>query len=377
MSRVSLTTWVAISRSALRHNVRVFRRLLSVQTQLMAVVKSNAYGHGLIETSRIVRAAGVRWLGVVSLDEALALRQARVGGRILVLSFFHPDRLAEAIRQNIRLTVYSAAAAHDIDRVAARLGKKATLHVKIDTGTTRLGIMPHRAVADIKKIAALRHCRLEGIFTHFADAENPNQRMTNKQQNVFESILAMLKDVGIHIPVAHLACSAAAILNPRTHADLARIGISLYGLWSVENGQALRRRLNLKPVLSWHTRIIQVKTVPTGARIGYGQTYRVKQTARIAVLPVGYWDGYDRRLSNKASVIIHGHRCPVRGRICMNLMMVDVSRLPRVRTGDSATLIGYTGRASVTADELADIMGTINYEVVTRINPLLPRIITS
>ncbi len=329
--------------------------------------------------ARICTAAGVKWLGVVSLDEALTLRTQGIRCNILVLSFYHPDKIAEAIKKNIRLTVYSARAAKKINTIAARLDRKASVHVKIDTGTTRLGLLPDQVIGEVKQIAALPHIRLEGAFTHYADAENPDQVVTHRQHSIFTEAITALQAHGISIPITHSACSAATLLNPKTHDDMVRVGISLYGLWSVESPRhrrALQKKLPLKPVLSWHTRIIQVKDIPQGAHIGYGQTYRASQPLRIAVLPIGYWDGYDRGLSNIAVVVINGVRCPVRGRICMNLTMVDVTEVPRVRPGDTATVIGYNKKAEVSADEVARWLDTINYEVVTRINPLIPRIVT-
>jgi alanine racemase len=366
-------TWLEISSSAIHHNIRQFKAIFSPRTELMAVIKSNAYGHGMVGVARIAQSAGVKWFGTVNLDEAIELRQAGIKSRILVLSFFNPDKLDVAIKKNITLTIYSLSAANEINRLAKKYHKIVPVHLKIDTGTTRLGLLPANAILAVKAMTKLPNLWLEGIFTHLADAENPNQQSANRQVQVFNQVLDHLSEQGIRIPIRHLACSAATILNKHSHFSLARVGISLYGLWSIENNGTHQANLKLKPALSWHTRVLQVKTVPGGTRIGYGSTYRTKRSATIAVLPVGYWDGFDRKLSNNGEVLIRGHRCPIRGRVCMNLTMVDVSKVPAIRPDDKATLIGTDGRQTITADELAKRVGTINYEIVTRINPLIPR----
>lgn len=374
-------TWIEISRRAIEHNVQQFRSVVKKSTVLMAVVKSNAYGHGLLATAHTVKRAGVPWLATVNLDEALELRSNGIRGRLLVLSYFNPEKLVQAVKQHITLTVYSYKAARILNGIAKRQHKKIKIHFKVDTGTSRLGIAPKKCITHIQKISLLKYVQLEGIFSHFADAENPNQRVTKKQIKQFNSLIAVLDKMGIDIPIKHLACSAATILNKQSHLDLVRIGISLYGLWSIEQDglivKKLHRNFNLKPALSWRTKIVQVKAVEKGAAVGYGRTYYTKKKMKLAVLPVGYWEGYDRKLSNTGEVLIRGKRCPIRGRICMNLTMVDVTHIRTVRAGDTATLIGKDGNNSVTADELAEKIGTINYEIVTRINPQLPRIIVN
>ncbi len=373
-------TWVEISKSALQHNIRQFNRILGPKTAFMAVVKSNAYGHGMIQIAKIAQQAGVKWFGTVSLDEALELRKHNIQKKILVLSFYNPLKLAEAIQDNISLTVYSYAAAKKINNQAKRVHKKASVHIKIDTGTSRLGIRPEFAAEIIKKIAVLPNIKIQGIFSHFADAENPNQKVTYKQNIVFNKVIKDLKKINILFPIQHIACSAATFLAPQTHNQLARIGISLYGLWSIEPDGALVRKLHkkimLKPVLSWHTKIIQIKKVPKGATIGYGCSYKSKRSIVLALIPVGYWDGYDRKLSNCGEVLIHNKRCKIRCRICMNFTMVEVTGIRNMKTGDKVTLIGGDSSHGVTVEELARHIKTINYEITTRINPLLPRIIT-
>jgi alanine racemase len=344
------------------------------------VVKSEAYGHGLVAVAKVAEQAGVKWLGTVNLDEALELRKAGLKTRILVLSYFHPEKLTEAIKKNITLTVYHYQAAQEISQLAKKLHQRVPVHCKVDVGTSRLGVRPENFLELIQKVQKLPNIHLEGIFSHLADSENPNQKFTNQQIEQFETLLTSLEEQGIDIPLKHIACSAATLLNKRSHFNLVRIGISLYGLWSIEKDgervKKLHRQFSLKPALSWYTTIVQVKELPVGTPVGYGCTYKSLRKMKLAVIPVGYWEGYDRRLSNIGEVLIQGKRCSVRGRVCMNLTMVEVTHLTKVRAGERVTLIGRDGKNAITADGIAKKIGTINYEVVTRINPLLPRLYT-
>jgi len=371
-------TWLEISRKALKHNVKQFKKIVSKNTKIMAVVKSNAYGHGIVECAKIFKKAGCQWLGTVNLDEAILLRNNGIKGNILVLSYFYSTKLKQAVLQNITLTIYSYSAALTLSKIGKRLHRRVKIHFKVDTGTSRLGILPHKCIPLIKKINKLQNIKLEGIFTHFADAENLDQGFTNKQINQFEILLTKLSERGIEIPIKHLACSAATILNKKSHYDIARLGISLYGLWSIENNnkkqKKLRLKYNLKPALSWYTQIVQIKNLPAKTKIGYGCTYKTSKPIKIALIPVGYWDGYDRKLSNKGEVLVSGKRCKVLGRVCMNLTIIDITKLENIKTEDKVTIIGKSGYNEVTVDELADKIHTINYEIVTGINPLLPRI---
>jgi len=379
----NLLTWLEISKSSLIHNLKQFKKVISPKIQLMAVVKSNAYGHGLIECARIFEKAGADWLGVVNLDEALALKKTGLKKPVMVLSYFDASPgslgpLTQAIKKGVRLPIYDFKTAKWLSSIALKAHKTAYLHLKIDTGTSRLGALPSESVGFIKRLLKLPNLQLEGLFSHLADSENPNQTFTNKQIDTFEKLITKLEKQGINIPLRHLACSAATILNKRSWFNMVRIGISLYGLYSIQDGlQKIKRKypwFYLKPALSWYTKVIQVKELSTGTNIGYGLTYKAKRKTKIAVLPIGYWDGYDRKLSNQADVLIHGQRAPVRGRVCMNIAMVDITDISNVRVGDRVTLIGCDGKEEITADELAKKIGTINYEVVTRINPLLTRL---
>ncbi len=345
----------------------------------MPIIKSNAYGHGLFETAKIIQTKS-DIIGVVSADEALTLRKKNIRKKIIALSYFNPEDVEIAVRQNIILPVYSYTMAQQISRAAKKIKKRAVVHIKIDVGTSRLGVLAENALGFARRINKLPNLKIEGIYSHLADSENFNQRFTNLQIKIFTKTVELLEQDGFKFKYQHLACSAATLINPKSRFNLVRIGISLYGLWpSNETKKLYHNKFNsfsLKPVLSWHTRIIHIKEIPKNSSIGYGCTFVTKKKTTIAILPVGYWDGYDRKNSNRSSVLLRNKRVKIIGRVCMNMVILDVTAINKPRVGELITLIGNQGRETISADELAQNTGTINYEVVTRINPLLPRVIT-
>ncbi|MFA5076513.1 MAG: alanine racemase [Patescibacteria group bacterium] len=373
---LTINSWVEINTQNLKHNLNQFRRILSPGTQIGATVKSNAYGHGIIGVSQVIQQQ-TDWFCVVSLDEALELRRAKITKPILVLSFYF-DQIDLAAKNNISLVVYNSDQIKQINLAAKKLHRIARVHLKLDTGTSRLGVGETEALKLITQITTkLKNLRLEGLFSHFAASEE-NQKFTDQQIQRFNDFVAKLNKLGINIPLKHFACSAAALVRPESQYNLIRLGISLYGLWPSKLAKRLTSKIypsfNLQPALTWKTRVIAVKCLNPGQSIGYGCTYKTTKTTKIAVLPVGYWDGYDRHLSNKGEVLIHGQKCPIRGRVCMNLIIIDATKVKNVKINDEVVLIGQQGKARITAEDLAGKIGTINYEVVTRINPVLPRI---
>lgn len=374
---MKFTTWVEIKKQAILYNLRQFRKLIGPKVKLMAVVKSEAYGHGMIKVARIVQ-KGADWLAIVNLQEALGLRKAGIKAPVLVLSYWQPDLANLAIKKNIDLVVYSLAQAKLLSRLAKKLKKKAFVHIKVDTGTSRMGISVDKALEFFRKIKKLPGVEIRGVFTHYASSEEYNQTYTNWQTERFKKLLNQLEKEGSQPLLVHAACSASTIVNPGTHFDMARIGISMYGLWPSEETERLAKAqkipFKLKPVLSWYARIVQIKTLPKNTCVGYGCTYKTKKKTKIAIVPVGYYEGYDRHLSKKGEVLIHGRRCKLLGQVCMNLTIVDVTRISNVRVGDRVVLIGKDRKEKITAKELAKKIGTINYEIVSRINPNIPRI---
>jgi len=371
--------WVEIDRAALGHNIGLFRKLIGPGKKLLAVVKANAYGHGLLEVSRLALARGVDWLGVHSLEEALALRAAGLRPPVLILGAVALDELKTAVEADTRLTIYNPETVDRLAAVTARLGKKARVHVKVETGTNRQGVAEKQLLGLVRRIRKSPNLVLEGLSSHFANIEDTTDpSYPDYQLENYKRAASLLEDQGLRVPVKHMSCTAATILFPRTHFDLARVGIGLYGLWPSKETylSCLHQHLSplkLKPVLSWKTRVVQVKTLAKGSFVGYGCTFRTTRPSRLAVLPVGYSDGYDRRLSNAGYVLIRGRRAPVRGRVAMDFIMVDVTDVPAAKLEDEVTLLGRDGRESISAEQMASLAGTISYEVLARINPLLPR----
>lgn len=373
-------TWVEIDERALTENINAIRSLLTPGARFCAVVKANAYGHGLMEVARIAGRAGVDAFAVDNIDEALTLRAEFPGALILVLGYTMKDRYEEAIQSEIHLTVYDRESVFTLETVAAQRAATAFVHLKIETGTARQGILPADLYDVLDDIGRCGHVALVGVSTHFANAEEAtDSRFATQQFTLFQECVVSIQNAGFQPKWIHCACSAAVILYPDTHGTLVRPGIALYGIWpSVSTEQVARRHnipLELRPVLTWKTRIAQIKSLPAGTPVSYGMTETLRRNSRIAVLPVGYSDGYDRGLSSVAEVLINGTRCKVIGRVCMNMCMVDVSSVPQAEPETEVVLIGRSGRFAVTADELAEHANTISYEILARINPLLPRIV--
>lgn len=372
-------SWVEIDRSALVHNLRSFRKLLGPGVKLMPVVKANAYGHGLPEVSALAAESGLAdWLGVNSLEEGLALREAGIRLPVLVLGYVPLSGLPAAARAGLRLTVYNMETVRALSRL--KRGRPVPVHVKLETGTNRQGVGLEQARRLARFIKGSGGLALEGYSTHFANIEDTLDRsFPQGQMQRYRSMVGELERLGLGAPMTHTACTAAAVVFPQTRRSLARVGIGLYGLWpsreTMLSSHGLNPWLKPRPVLAWKARVAQVKEVPSGSFVSYGCTYRTTRRSKLAVLPVGYYDGYDRKLSNAAHVLIRGRRAPIRGRVCMNLCVADVTDIPGVKPEDEAVLLGRQGRESLSAEQLAAWIGTINYEVVSRINPLLPRVV--
>lgn len=371
MSRAGLRTWIEVDTKALRKNYRVFRGVISKSTKLMAVVKSNAYGHSLIDFSQLLQRFGVNWFGVDSIVEARSLRREGIKKPILVLGSTLPEWYIEAAQNNISVTVSNFESLERAIKQGTRR-KPLKVHIKIDTGMHRQGFMP----ADIERILTYfqdkQNCILfEGLYTHFAAAKNPAfPHGTKKQIEEFEFASQKAIEGGFK-PIRHAAATSGTLLFSESHFDMVRIGIGMYGLWPSREVQAFcERRFELKPALTWKTVIGEIKDLPAGSAVGYDLTETLGKPSRVAILPVGYWHGYPRALSSIGHVIIHRKRAKVIGRVSMDMIVVDVSRIKNPRIRDEAILLG----SGITADELADLSDTINYEIITRLNPLIKRV---
>lgn len=376
----SRLTWCEVSRSALVNNIKEFRKIVGDSCLLGPVVKANAYGHGLVLASKIFEFAKVDLLCVNDLWEADKLRSEGIMLPILCLGYIPPELSEDAVRLGVSLVVYDETCIKQIGKVSRKTGKEVDVFIKVETGTNRQGVRLKEAIYLAEVASRTEGIRLVGVSSHFADIEDTTDHtFARGQMQKFEDIINEIERRINRKMKASIANSAATILWTESHKDLVRIGISAYGMWPSKEtfiSAALTRRdkINLVPALTWKTKIVQIKEVPTGEYIGYGRTYRTTHPTKIAVLPVGYYDGYDRKLSNNAYVLIKGMRAQVRGRVCMNMVMVDVTDIPDAKVGDEVVLLGRSGAEAVTAELMASWAQTINYEITTRINDSIPRV---
>ncbi|MDP3963585.1 MAG: alanine racemase [bacterium] len=368
-----LRTWVEIDKAALAHNYRVFRSRLGTRTKLMAIAKSNAYGHDLVQYATYMERLGADWIGVDSVIEALALRREGLRIPIFVLGHTPVSYFGEAAAKRITLTVSTF---EGLD-AWLRSSKKPSVHLKIDTGMHRQGFMPPQISSVLRRLGAHSAARLHiaGMYTHFAAAKNPAfPRDTVRQMSAFDSASEQFARAGYRL-MRHAAATSGALLFPDSHYDMVRIGIGLYGVWpSSEVRSHFADALALMPSLRWRGIVSEVKRLPAANSIGYDLTETLARPTVVAICPVGYWHGYDRALSSIGHVLIRGSRARVLGRVSMDMIALDASRVKKIAVGDVVTLLGPDGKDNVSADEIADLCGTTSYEIITRLNPLMRRI---
>lgn len=373
--------WVEISKKALIHNFNVFRKIASSKTQIMSVVKANAYGHGLKQVVPILDKTGTDWFGVDSLREALEIRSLGIRKPILVLGYVSLADIKYAVENDISISVYSKDVLKKI--ISLKLAKIARVHLKIETGLNRQGLDKRGALKLVKVINNKEAIILEGVSTHFADIEDTlDSCFAILQQKRFRTSVTGINKIVERPLNVHCAATAAALLYDSTHFSMIRVGIGLYGLWPSKETQialSLRKKTGkvvLKPVMTWKSILVQVKTIEPGESVGYGRTWFAPRRSKIGIIPVGYYDGYDRKLSNNSKVIIKGELAPVIGRVAMNMALVDLTDIKKAKKGDEVVLLGKVGKSEVSAEDLANEIGTINYEVVSRVNPLIPRVVS-
>jgi alanine racemase len=371
-------TFAEIDISALTHNLRELKRIAGGSTGIMAAVKADAYGHGAVEVSRIAAACGAEFLAVARIEEACHLREAGIETPILLLGACLPEYVSCMADNEIRASINSPADARILSDEALRLGRTLCSHLKIDTGMGRLGMTagnlddPDEGADQVMEISGLPGIRVEGIITHLACADFADKTSAREQVFRFRSLLSAIEGRGLHIKYRHAANSAAAMEMPEARLDMIRPGIAVYGLWPSD--EVDRNILHLRPVMTLKSRIIQIKRVEAGFAVSYGSTFVTSRPSLIATVPVGYADGYDRRLSNRGAMLVRGMRAPVVGRVCMDLTMIDVTDIPGASQNDEVVIMGRQGDQEISADEIAGILGTINYEVVSTISGRVRRI---
>ena len=360
-------TWAEINLNNLQHNFAQIKKILPASVKVMVCVKADAYGHGLIPVARKLESINADYLSVASIDEGIILRKAGITLPILVLGMILKNDIKPLLKYNLAQTVCTLELAVALDSAAKEENKKINIHIKIDTGMGRLGVLHQEAFDFIKKAHKLKSLNIEGVFTHLSLADI-NRDFTLLQISMFNKLISRLKRQGIRIPFIHTANSLGVVGYKESHFNMVRPGLIVYGLYPDEN-----LKIKLKPVLSLKTKVVYFKRVPEGYGISYGYTYVTKKETTIVNLPLGYGDGYPRNLSNLAPILIRGKKFKIAGRVCMDQIMADIGNLS-VRIGDEAVLIGSQGRNKITAEELAQLSATIPYEIVCGFGSRIPRV---
>ena len=373
-----------IDLKAIAHNIKELRRITNDNAKLMAVVKANGYGHGAIEVARSALQNGAEILGVARIEEGIQIRNAGIQTPILIFGYTLPQQAASLMEYELIQSVHTPLAARELSEAVASRGKKLKIHLKVDTGMGRLGLLSQDytsknpgavsadAIEETLVIAGLKGLELEGIFTHFATADSADKSYAEDQLYLFMSYLNRLRKAGFEPSVRHAANSAALIDMPQSHLDMVRPGIAIYGL--NPSDEMINKQVALKPAMALKSKIIQLKEVPAGFAVSYGSTYKTQKPTTIATVPVGYADGLNRLLSSRGQMLVRGQRAPIIGRVCMDLTMLDVGHIDRVQMGDEVVIFGRQRNASLNVDEMASLLNTINYEIVTSITARVPRV---
>lgn len=366
-------TVAEINLDAIDYNIKSIRKRVPVGTKILGTIKADGYGHGALEVAEVLRKNGVEMFSVALLDEAIFLRKNGVKEDIIILGFTPAHCAEELLKYEIIQTISSVDEAEAVSEAAVKLGKTAKIHIKIDTGMGRLGFIPcQQSVEEIMKIDRMDSVKIDGMFTHFAISDCADKTFTSVQKEKFLYMIDELEKSGISIPNKHCANSAGIMDFDDLFLDLVRPGIILYGMYPSD--EVIKENLPLKPAMCLKTQVSFIKEVDDATSIGYGRTYYAKGNRRIATLPVGYADGFSRLLSNRGFVIIHGQKAPIVGRICMDQCMVDITEIDGVHIEDEVVLMGKMANEEISADDIAKIIGTINYEVVCMVDKRVPRV---
>ena len=369
-----LPTYATVNLAALAHNLSCIKRYLSPDCEVMAIVKANAYGHGAVETALALGRQGIGRFAVASLDEGIALRQAGVTAAIVVLGALFEEQVSELIAHRLTPVVSDGRILPALANAARSHQASYPIHLKVETGMGRLGFSPEELLSLLENPLLRGLLQVEGLMTHLADADGKDSTFTERQLDVFRAVLGQIRQRGFTLPLVHTANSAAIVRFPNAHFSLVRPGILLYGYHTLP---ATVPAPDIRPVLSLHTTIAQLRTIPRGGTVSYNGTYVATRPTRIAVLPIGYADGYSRQLSHRGSVLIRGRRASIIGLVCMDMIMADVTDIAPLQVGDTVTLIGQQGQESIWADEVAGWIDTIPYEVLCGIGSRVPRLYES
>jgi alanine racemase len=380
----SLLVRAEIDLKAIAHNIKELRRITHPDARLMGVVKANGYGHGAIEVARCALQNGAEVLGVARIEEGMQIRAAGIEVPILIFGYTLPELAADLLEYDLTQTVNTHASAQVLSQTATSLKKKIKIHLKVDTGMGRLGLLAQNfqrdnsvalnadAIEETLAIAGLEGLELEGIFTHFATADSADKTSAEDQLDLFMRFLNRLREAGLEPPFRHAANSAALIDMPQSHLDMVRPGIASYGLYPSD--EVNKKHVSLKPAMALKAKIIHLKKVPAGFKVSYGSTHKTPRATTIATIPIGYADGLNRLLSSNGQMLVHGHRAPIIGRVCMDLTMLDVGHIDNVQMGDEVVIFGHQGNDAITVDEIASSLNTINYEIVSTITARVPRV---
>lgn len=364
-------SYVAIHLDAIEHNLNEMKKCIKDNVKTMAVVKANAYGHGSVNVARYIEDK-VDCFAVAGLEEGIELRTGGIKKDIMVLSYTNPMLYKQLVEHNITATIYDYDEAEQLSKVAKAKRKKAKVHIAVDTGMGRIGFQPNAEGADtVKRIAALEGIEIEGVFSHYACADCKQQDTTLEQTKLFDEFISMLEERGMDIPLKHL-CNSAGTMNLEHQYNMCRLGIALYGLYP--SGDMDRSKINLVPAMEVISQVVHVKEVPAGFKIGYGHIYETPSPRKIATVSIGYADGYKRCFGDGGHVLIHGKKAPVVGRVCMDLIMVDVTDIAQVTVGTKAVVLGESEGAKITAEELGEIGHSFNYEIICTFMQRVPRL---
>jgi alanine racemase len=366
-------TWAEISLTALKHNYLTIKNHLTAGAQLMAVVKADAYGHGAVECSRALESIGADWFGVALVEEGVELRQAGIVRPIFCLGGFWRGQADDVVAHDLTVAVFRLDQAEELDAKAREAGRVANFHLKVDTGMGRLGLRLDDLAEFARSLSQFRHIKLDGVMTHFADADGDDPAYTDAQIARYDEAVRILRELGFNPSWRHLANSAGIHAYPQSHGNLARAGATLYGL-SRDVLSSKLEPFDLRPVMSLHSRIVMLKTAPARASLGYGCTFTTERESRVATIPIGYADGLRRAHSNNGRVLVRGEFAPICGRVSMDLTIIDVTDVPDIAVGDEVILIGEQNGLRITAEDLAEQIGTISYEIVTEISARVPRV---